>query len=389
LAAQPPLMPEPTTIASKEFVSMLYLNPPGMHGIMDHLRVLLVPFRPTALLMVGIFAVAITFFVKAAAFMQLVGVWALIAALLLNIWVLKYCYVLIEHIADGASEPPVMDADMLSPFESRPWMQGALIVAGGTLCYKLGGNAGFMTAILLLIAFPASAALLGMGENVFRAMNPLAWIRVMRGLGPWYLGLLGVLALSAAIVRLMLAWTPPLIIAVAVILLCEIAFFGLIGACIWLRRRQLGFEPSRSPERAAAREESARVKERARMVDEMFTNARIGKYVDATAPLARWLRDLDTDHVVRDALHVAEQAMKWQLPLALNPIGSTLIRHLLRFGRPDAALAVYEMFRVRTPQFTMDSAADLRLLAEYADSVGKDQLATTMRLETPVVHPSA
>jgi hypothetical protein len=167
-----------------------------------------------------------------------------------------------------------------------------------------------------------------------------------------------------------------------------VGFFGLIGACIWLRRRQLGFEPSRSPERAAARVESERVKLRARMLDDIFQQSRIGNHVDATGPLAQWLRDADSDVAVRDALHVAEQALKWKTPTALNPIGSTLIRNLLRFGRPDAALAVFEMFRAQHPLFTMDSAPDLRTLAEYAESVGKEDLAQTMRLETPIHHPS-
>jgi hypothetical protein len=35
----------------------------------------------------------------------------------------------------------------------------------------------------------------------------------------------------------------------------------------------------------------------------------------------------------------------------------------------------------------MDSAADLRTLAEYADSTGREALAQTMRLETPVFRP--
>jgi hypothetical protein len=228
-----------------------------------------------------------------------------------------------------------------------------------------------------------------MGDNIFQAMNPLAWLRVIRGFGPLYLALLAVLTvivgINALLVKLPL-WT---LVEVAIFLLCEVGFFGLIGSCIWLRRRQLGFEPSRSPERVAAREEGERVKLRAAMLDEVFQNARLGKHVDATAPLARWLRAADSEHAVRDSLHVAEQALKWQLPPALNPIGSTLIRHLLRFGRPDAALAIFEMFRKRSAQFTMDSAPDLRILAEYADSLGKEELAQSMRLETPVVHPPA
>jgi hypothetical protein len=356
---------------------------------MDHLRAILVPFRPTTLLMIGLFTLLITFILTLARSAGLVGIWGLVAALLLDVWVLKYCYVLIEHVADGAREPPVMDTDMLSPFEIRPWLQAMLLGAGAMLCYKVGGDEGRWLAVAMLALFPASAALLAMGENVFQAMNPLAWWRVIRGFGPYYLGLLCVLAAIGGIYWLMFErWHPPLIVLVGVTLFCQVGFFGLIGSGIWIRRRQLGFEPSRSPERAAAREENERVKVRKRMLDDLFQQVRVGNHVDATAPLAAWLGELDQDLAVRDSLHVAERALDWDIPAALNPIGSTLIRHLLRFGRPDAALKVFELFRRRSAQFTMDSAADLRNLAEFAESVGKDELAQAMRLETPVFHPS-
>jgi hypothetical protein len=372
---------------------MLYLNPrkpdKKRPRIMDYLRVLLVPFRPTALLMVGVFTALIAALLWLVSFMQLMGLWGLIAVFLMNTWILKYCFVMIEQIADGATEPPVMDMDMLSPFETRPLTQTLVLIAGATLCWKLGGEAAIVVALLFLFAFPAQVALVAMGDNAFRAMNPLAWLRVIHGLGGFYVLLLAVLAAFAGINWLGGRLFDSMFIRVALFLMSEVGFFGMVGSCIWLRRRQLGFEPSRSPERTAAQEETLRMKERAKMLDEVFGHARIGKFVDATAPLARWMRDLDPDHATRDGLYVAEQALKWQLPLALNPIGSTLIRHLLRFGRPDTALAVYEMFRKRSSQFTMDSAADLRILAEYAEGVGKDELATSMRLETPVVHPPA
>ncbi|MES1263511.1 MAG: hypothetical protein ABUL69_04090, partial [Peristeroidobacter soli] len=292
---------------------------------------------------------------------------------------------MIEQIADGATEPPVMDADMVSPFETRPLATTAVLILGATLAWKVGGPAGIALAVALLLVFPAQAALIAMGDNVFNAMNPIAWLRVIRGLGPLYAMLLIALAAVVGINLLVGKYISSMFIRVAVFLLSEVGFFGLIGSSIWLRRKPLGFEPSRSPERAAERAESERVKVRARMMDEVFENARIGKYVDATAPLARWMRDLDADFAVRDSLHIAERALKWNLLPALNPIGSTLIRHLLRFGRPDAALKIYEQFRQRSPQFTMDSAMDLRNLADYADSVGRDELASKMRLETPVV----
>jgi hypothetical protein len=330
---------------------------------MDSLRVLLVPFHLTNLLMVGIFSVLFTICLW-------LGSYGWFAAWFLQVWVFKYCYVLIEQLADGATEPPVMDTDMLGAGEARPWIQAALLSIGGWTCYWIGGTTGITLGILLLALFPATVAVLGFGEAAWQAVNPVTLWRVIRGLGPYYLLMLLALITCGAIA-----------------LWCEVAFFSFVGASIYLRRKQLGYEPRKSPERTAARAEAERLKERARMVDDVFQLVRIGKHVDATAPLAKWLRDLDAEHVSKDTCYIAEQSLKWESPAALNPIGSTLIRHLMRFGRPDAALAVFEILRTRAPNFTMDSAHDLRALAEYAESNGREALAQSMRLETPIYQP--
>ena len=112
------------------------------------------------------------------------------------------------------------------------------------------------------------------------------------------------------------------------------------------------------------------------MVDEVFQQVRIGKHVDATRAAGELAaRSRCRARVAAMRYYVAEQALRWDSPPALNTIGSTLIRHLLRSGRPDAALAVFERLRTRAPNFTMDSAHDLRTLAEYAESVGREELA--------------
>jgi len=351
---------------------------------MDSLRVLLVPFHATNLILVGVFSFLLTICLKVGSYAEYAG-W--FAGWFLQVWVFKYCYVLVEHLAQGSSEPPVLDIDMLSPAELRPWMQAALISLGGWGCYYIGGTAGITLGIVLLALFPATAVVLGFGESPLQAINPLTLTRVIRGLGPFYLALLLALVICGAIAwmlhRLSL-WT---LVECAIALWCEVAFFSLVGASIYLRRRQLGYEPTRSPERAASRAEADRLKQRARMVDDVFQLVRIGKHVEATAPLAKWLIDSDGEHASKDAFYVAEQSLKWGSTAALNPIGSTLIRHLMRFGRPDAALAVFEILRGRSPTFTMDSAHDLRALAEYAESKGREALAQSMRLETPVYRP--
>jgi len=351
---------------------------------MDPLRVLLVPFHLTNLIMVGIVSVLLTFLLSGGGVLGILGMFG--AAFLL-IWVFKYCYVLIERLADGATEPPVMDTDMLSPFETRPWIQAVLLFGGGWICYELGGTAGTTLGFVLLALFPATVAILGFGEAPWQAVNPVTLMRVIRGLGPYYLLLLLALLICGAIAWLLARIDLWAVLENAIRLWGLVAFFGLVGASIYVRRKQLGYEPSKSPERAAARVEAERLKDRARMVDDVFQLVRIGKHVDATAPLAKWLRDTDAEHASKDAYYIAEQSLKWDSPAALNPIGSTLIRHLMRFGRPDAALAVFEILRTRAPNFTMDSVQDLRTLAEYAESNGREALAQSMRLETPIFHP--
>lgn len=362
---------------------MLNLDPPlRARGIMDHLRVLLVPFHVTSLLLIGVFAILFSVF-------ELGGIYGIFASIITQAWVLKYCYVLVEHLADGATEPPVMDTDMLSPFEIRPWVQLGIVITGAVLCVRIGGTTGWVLGAVLLALLPASIAVLGVGEPFYQAVNPLILLRLIRGLGPYYLLLLVSVPVYLGIVLLLkrlgvwvLAWH-------AAVIACELSFFGLIGGCIYLRRRQVGHEPSRSPERAATRAEAERAKLRSQMLDEVFQQSRIGKHVEATRPLARWMSSLDGETAALDAQYVAGQVLQWDGTAGLNTIGSTLIRHLLRAGRPDAALAVFGRLRERSPTLTLDSPDDLRALIDYANSSGREELATSMRLETPVIRPRA
>jgi len=331
-------------------------------------------------MLVAIAGTLITFFAWA-------GLYGALGILILQVWIFKYCYVLIEHLANGRPEVPVLSTDMLSPFEVRPWIQAGIIFAAGALCWSIGGRTGIALGIVFTLLMPASIATLGVGERPWQAVNPLTLFRVIRGLGPYYLGLIAAMILYAVLSSLVSKVAPFPVLSNATDLLLEISFFALIGGSIWFRRQQLGFEPERSPERTAAREENERSKVRAKMVDDVFQQVRLGKHVEATKPLADWLRDLDGEYATRDSLYVAEQAVRWDYVPALNPIGSTLIRHLLRAGRPDSALSVFRMLRERSRTFTMDSADDLRTLAEYAESRGLDELAASMRMETPIYHP--
>jgi hypothetical protein len=353
---------------------------------MDYLRILKVPFQLASLMVVGVVVPIATFLVWALLHIP-AGVIGLIGLLLLQLWVFNYCFEMIERVANGLFEPPVLDTNMLSPFASRPWIQVLLLVGGGVLCWVVGGLAGGVLGGVLVLWIPASLAILGTDQPATETLNPRAVLRIVVGMGPHYLLLLAAMAGGVALALALPALGVPLVVKVSAVLFYELLFAALVGGALYLRRAQTGFVPIHSPERTADRDERERCERRAKMLDDVFTNVRIGKHVDATAPLARWLRDTDADEATRDAYHVAETALGWGNDAALDTIGSTLIRHLLRFGRPDAALAVFERLRGASVNFTMDSAPDLRTLAEHADSTGRAELAASMRLETPIYHP--
>ena len=72
--------------------------PSGTARIMYILRVIMDPFHANSLILVGVFAILFSIF-------DLGGIYGIFASIITQIWVVKYCYVLTEHIADGAQEP--------------------------------------------------------------------------------------------------------------------------------------------------------------------------------------------------------------------------------------------------------------------------------------------
>ena len=160
----------------------------------------------------------------------------------------------------------------------------------------------WVLAAVLLALLPAAIAVLGFGEPFYQAVNPVTLLRVVRGLGPYYL-----LILRSIPVYLANTW-----------LLGDSASGTSVRARGRPALRALVLQPHRrlscscaasssassraaAPSAAASREEAERVKLRARMVDDVFQQVRIGKHVDATRPLAHWLRDLDGPTAARDA----------------------------------------------------------------------------------------
>ncbi|MGA2365786.1 MAG: hypothetical protein ABSG12_09865, partial [Steroidobacteraceae bacterium] len=91
-------------------------------SIWSFLRYLALPARPVGLILIGVLSIGFALCMRA-------GLLGLPLQLILLSWLFKYGYVLLEQVAHGAREPPVLAIEMLNPAsEQRPLVQLALVL---------------------------------------------------------------------------------------------------------------------------------------------------------------------------------------------------------------------------------------------------------------------
>ena len=92
-------------------------------SISDFVRYLLLPARPTVLILIAALSLGLLL-------SEQVGLLGIALALMLSLWLFNYAYVLLEHVANGAREPPVLAVEMLNPVnEPRPLLQLLIVLA--------------------------------------------------------------------------------------------------------------------------------------------------------------------------------------------------------------------------------------------------------------------
>src|ERR1700734_3959385 len=114
-------------------------------------------------------------------------------------WLFKYAYILFDHTVHGFDEPPTLDIQMLNPLnEQRPLAQvvilGLIYVAVKFAQQSMGSTVAIILAVLAALFLPASVAILGLERNILKAAYPVAWVRMVLGLGPLYALVLSIIA---------------------------------------------------------------------------------------------------------------------------------------------------------------------------------------------------
>jgi hypothetical protein len=175
------------------------------------------------------------------------GLFGLPLALILISWFFKYAYALLDDVAHGVDEAPVLSMEMVNPLAQRPAAQLAICLGAWALTHWTDGGVRVAFIALLALTLPASVAILGASGKVLQAVNPLALWTVMRALGAYYAGVLALIGVGGLLAWWILALPVWLVFKLAVVQFVVLAIFNAIGAALYEHREQLDLEVLRSP----------------------------------------------------------------------------------------------------------------------------------------------
>ena len=301
------------------------------------LRALFVPWSLASVLFIAFSAALLAFFLGK-------GVFGVVGSYFLLAWLFKYAFVVLEHVANGRFEAPVVSVEMLGPFEQRPLILVAWCLITYVTARTLSGAAGTALITTVLILLPATVAVLGLGLGVFQSINPLTLWRTMRGLGIYYFGALGLMAAAATLIFIMGkmgAWN---MLTIAVAEVAVLTVFSTLGGALFMRRLEIGHEPIVSPERSKENEDREHSRRLSAMLDDLYTQTRIKKHELALNILGQWLAQTDNRYIVSDADTISARVAAWNDSKALSLTSRALVAELGKRGKPEAAARFASLF---------------------------------------------
>jgi hypothetical protein len=345
-------------------------------------------FKPTLLLFATTFGILLTVAERA-------GLFGLPLAAMLLLWYAKYLFVIIDCVAHGFDEPPVLSHELIAPFSDfRPLALLLLLVAvwmlTGAVAPWLGTTLVSVVRTLLLLALPACIALLAVDGNLLKAASPVAIWRVAAGLGTWYAALVGAVLLAGAALYVIAGSVPLLVLQNVGVFLVTLVLASLLGGALYERRDALGIDAWYSPERKAARHQREEDRDHDRFIDEVFALARNNSHQNAWRAVEVRLAqakfaDGEYDWLLQGLERIED-------PRHLERLRQHYLSHLLAQRRRADALRLVESIWLRAPQFRPADAATTLTVARIAYESGTPRAARTLLQDFDTRfpnHPSA
>lgn len=340
---------------------------------MELLKALRMPFHVSSLLFVAVTALLLSLVIWANALL------AFPAICLTMIWFTQFTFTLIDDAVNGVKETAPASLEMLSPWgDMRCWVHPVLTVAIAVTLFLQPQIPRLPVLVACAFLFPASLGAIALTGNAIDALNPVALVKVMRGLAQYYLlAVLWVLFCAGLSVLVTLSglWLFVQIAALQLLLLLTCAF---IGGAVYMRRVELGFEPLVSPERTALREEQDLHAQRQRMIDAIYNLVQMRRPVEALATVRQWLEGAASHHLPADVKAILLAGANWSEKRGFVALLRGLAPLLISMRQPGLAFAAVEAGLAAAPGFTLEQESDALRMIRFALQTGRKRMAATL-----------
>ena len=352
---------------------------------MDHTQLKIIPhlLRPArggAAGVVVVFALLLSIAAKA-------GLFGLPLTLILTSWFFKYAYILFDHTVRGFDEPPALDIQMLNPLdEQRPLAQVVILGLIYAAVYfaeaKMGPTPGRVIAVAAALFLPASVAILGLERNIVKAAYPVAWVRMILGLGPMYALVLAIIGGYSLLIALLGRWELWLPVQIAIYMFCILSVFSVLGGALYERRHELGLETWASPERTEELQRKHDLRDSEKAVTDAYGQVRVGSHTQAWQQLQAWLAS--RGNAPDDYRWLCGRVAAWGDPRYITRLTEDYVDRLLALKRNGEALDVVARRLGQDPTFRPKSAAaTLQIARMAAGGGGTPRVARTLLADFP------
>jgi len=353
-------------------------------------RYLAVPLRMAPLLLIGTFSVLLMVALRA-------GFLGIPLGLILLSWFSKYSFVLMDHVAEGAVEPPVMSAEMVNPLsEQRPLVLLLMVIglfyAANWARHWIGDRGSLVLLFAVGVTLPAVVAVQGATNTVVQSLNPRRVLGLIVRLRGDYLVILGFIALVWLFARFVLnssiGAVLPLVVQVALIMYAWLAVFALLGGMLFERRFDIGLEDVHTPESVVAGDddddapdERARDKE----IDRIYAEWRGGAHANA------WNTVLGIVGKSSDPMGelrwLYQRAAQWPDGRLADRLAREMLPRLLAQRSTGDALNLVRERLKKDAQFRPAGSADLLTLVQLARAAGDRATARLLLRDFSKLYP--
>jgi hypothetical protein len=353
------------------------------------IRYLAMPLRTAPLLLIGTFSILLIVAARA-------GIVGIPLGLILLSWFSKYSFVLMDRLAAGVVEPPVLSTEMVNPLdEQRPMilllMAIGLFHATDSASYWIGKQGALVLMFALGALLPAVIAVQGATGTVVQSLNPRRVLGLIVRLRGDYLLILGFIVLvwlfSRFVVTSAIGDMLPLMLRIALLMYAWLAIFSLIGGVLFERRFDIGLDDVNTPESldTGAGDDTPDERVRDREMDRIYAEWRGGAHANAWQTVMS-LVDKSGDQIA-ELRWLYQRAAQWPDGRLADRLARELLPRLLAKRIAGEALDLVRERLKKNARFRPAGSADLLTLVQLSRTAGDRATARLLLQDFSTLYP--